>query len=88
MDHLSNTEDKIRFLEELQIVLQRDILYNCSIAGINPEELEITAIDMGDYIASLPVNISEVQHFAFVSVARSVNKLNLVNQKLKELYNA
>lgn len=88
MNAFSSNEEKILFLENLALELQKDILYNCSIAGINADTIEVRHIDIKDYLAALPANTSDVEHFAFVSVARSINKLNVVNEKLKELKNA
>ena len=88
MYNLSTNEEKISFLEDLKLKLEQNILYNASTAGVDPADIEINDIVIEDYFQTIPENISQTEHIAFVSMARSISKLYKVNKKIEELKNA
>lgn len=87
MSASSSNHEKLDFLQELKKSLEQNIFYNSLVAGVNIDDVEMKIIDLEQH-AQISTNNGPLQHVAFISMARSINKLHAVIKKIEDLNNA
>lgn len=80
--------EKIAFLENVVVVLHKNIYAACFALEIEASALDIETYNSEQFISLFPESMYQAQHAARNTIDRSMNKLIAVNKKLDELNNA
>lgn len=82
----TNTE-KIEFLNNIVIELEKNIYADCFKLGIDATTLDTATYNSEEFLSSFPENMHFAEHVAKKNIDRNMTNLITVNKKLDELNN-
>jgi hypothetical protein len=81
-------QDRAEALNKIKELLIKDLYMNLLVVGVDPDSFDYTNEQQVNEATATFENIPRHEHLAKMSVARNVDKLKVVINKIEELENA